>query len=230
MRLPILVVHICAGLVGLLAGAGAMSFRKGSRRHALAGNVFFVAMVVMGSSAAILGNVFGGLFAVYLVTTSWLTARRREGRNNIFDWSLLLFVLGFGTWMLWAGVQVARNPSLSYNGVPAGMFGMFFFLGSVALLAAAGDIRMLARGGVSGRQRIVRHLWRMCFSFFIATGSFFIGQPQVFPAFIRKTNLLFIPGILPLLMMIFWLIRVHFKNAYKMKSVPGTGDAQSLTA
>jgi len=54
---------------------------------------------------------------------------------------------------------------------------------------------MLVRGGVSGRQRVVRHLWRMCFGLFIATGSFFIGQPQVFPAFIRRTNLLFIPGI-----------------------------------
>src|SRR5881227_4056981 len=126
MRLPILITHICAGLVGLLAGAGAMSFRKGSKRHALAGNIFFVAMVVMGSSAAILGNVFGGLFAVYLVTTAWLTARRREGERTVFDGALLLFVLGFGIWMLWAGVQVVRNPSRSYNGVPAGMFGMLF--------------------------------------------------------------------------------------------------------
>src|SRR5437763_12880642 len=105
---------------------------------------------------------------------------------------------------------------------------MFFFLGSVALLAAVGDTRMLARGGVFGTKRIVRHLWRMCFSFFIATGSFFIGQPQVFPAFIRRTNLLFIPGILPLALMIFWLIRVRFKNAYRRKSVPSTRDVHSL--
>jgi len=33
------------------------------------------------------------------------------------------------------------------------------------LLAAAGDIRMLVRGGVFGAKRIVRHLWRMCFGF-----------------------------------------------------------------
>ena len=104
---------------------------------------------------------------------------------------------------------------------------MIFFLGSAALLAAAGDLRMLVRGGVLGRQRIVRHLWRMCFSFFIATGSFFIGQPQVFPAFIRRTNLLFIPGILPLVLMIFWLIRVRFTKAYKSKSVPGSGNVRN---
>lgn len=229
MRLPILILHICAGLVGLLAGTGAMSFRKGSRRHALAGNVFFVAMVVMGSSAAILGNVFGGLFAVYLVTTAWLTARRRDGERSPFDWALFVFALAFGSWMLWAGVQVARSPSRSYSGVPAGMFGMFFFLGSVALLAAAGDLRMLMRG-VFGARRVMRHLWRMCFSFFIATGSFFIGQPQVFPAFIRKTNILFVAGILPLVLMIFWLIRVHFTRAYKSKPAASGGDVQSLAA
>ena len=87
---------------------------------------------------------------------------------------------------------------------------------------------MLARGGVFGTKRVARHLWRMCFSFFIATGSFFIGQPQVFPAFIRKTNLLFVPGILPLGLLIFWLFRVRFIDAYKRKSVPSSGDAHAL--
>src|SRR5438477_5508674 len=107
---------------------------------------------------------------------------------------------------------------------------MIFFIGSVALLAAAGDLRLLVRGRLFSSQRIVRHLWRMCFSFFIATGSFFIGQPQVFPAFIRRTNLLFILGILPLMLMIFWLIRVRLTKAYKSKSVPGSGNVRSLTA
>ena len=49
---------------------------------------------------------------------------------------------------------------------------MTLFLGSVAVLAAAGDVRMLVRGGVFGAQRVARHLWRMCFGLFIATGSF----------------------------------------------------------
>ena len=105
---------------------------------------------------------------------------------------------------------------------------MVFFLGAVSLLAAAGDIRMLVRGGISGTQRLVRHLWRMCFGLFIATGSFFLGQQQVFPAFLRKTNILFIPAILPLVLMIFWLVRVRFANGYKIKPVPGGGEVYSL--
>ena len=71
---------------------------------------------------------------------------------------------------------------------------MHFFLGSVMLLAAAGDIRMLVGGGVFGAKRIVRHLWRMSFGFFIATGSFFLGQQQVFPAWLRGSSVLLYPG------------------------------------
>ena len=225
MRPPILIIHICAGVVGVLSGAAAMSFRKGSRPHRVGGNLFFVAMLVMGSSAAYLGNIVGGLFACYLVATAWLTARRREGETSIFDWAAFLFALALGVVLVTHGVRLATGTVAPKPGVPVGMI---FFLGSVALLAAAGDLRMLVRGGVFGKQRIVRHLWRMCFSFFIATGSFFIGQPQVFPAFIRRTNLLFIPGILPLVLMIFWLIRVRFTKAYKSKSVPSSGNVRSL--
>jgi hypothetical protein len=185
-----------------------MSFRKGSRRHGLAGNVFFVAMLVMGSSAAYLGNVFGGLFVGYMVTTAWLTARRRDGGTSLFDWGALVFALAFGVLTLLAGIEAAKSPKGSLNGVPAGML---FFLGSVALFAAAGDIRMLVRGGVFGRQRVARHLWRMCFGLFIATGSF-LAQKRVI-AFLGGPKILLL-AVVPLILLIFWLIRVRFTNAY----------------
>jgi hypothetical protein len=35
---------------------------------------------------------------------------------------------------------------------------MTFFMGSIMLLAGAGDVRMLVRGGVFGAKRIARHL------------------------------------------------------------------------
>ena len=54
---------------------------------------------------------------------------------------------------------------------------MTFFVGSICLFAAAGDIRKLLHGGVLGATRIAWHLWRMCFGLFIAAGSFF-WDPQ----------------------------------------------------
>ena len=53
---PILLVHIAGGTVGLLAGTAAIIFRKGSARHALAGRIFVVAMLIMGSLAAYLAD------------------------------------------------------------------------------------------------------------------------------------------------------------------------------
>jgi hypothetical protein len=104
---------------------------------------------------------------------------------------------------------------------------MFLPMGFVVLLAAAGDVRMLARGGISGVQRLLRHLWRMCFALFFATGSFFLGQQQVFPAFLRASNILLVPAFLPLLLLVFWLVRVRFTNAYRRTFAPRGGAAYS---
>ncbi len=219
---PLLPVHISAGIVGIVSGTAAMSFRKGSPRHALAGKVFVAAMLTLASSAVYLaimknqvGNILGGTFAFYLVATAWATARRGDGKTGIFDWAAMLIPLLVGGALLILGFGVVYGYAKS-NGVPTAMY---FVMGSVMLLAAAGDIRMLARGGVFGAKRIVRHLWRMCFGLFIATGSFFLGQQQVFPSWLRGSPVLFIPALLPLALLIFWLLRVWFSGTYRKKVV-----------
>jgi hypothetical protein len=98
-----------------------------------------------------MNNVFGGVLAFYLVTTAWATARRRDGETGIFDWGALLFALAVGAGIMTYGFEVANSPTWSKDGIPAGMY---FFLGSVALLSAAGDVRMLVGGGVFGVHRI----------------------------------------------------------------------------
>ncbi len=222
MRLLILVIHICGGVVGLLSGVAAVSLRKGSPRHRMAGNIFFISMLTMGSTAALLGNVFGGALTLYLVTTGWLTGRRPEGQTTIFDWGALLFGLAVGVPILTDGLRIVSGSIPPKPGVPVGMI---LFLGSVVLLAAAGDVRMLVRGGVFGRQRVARHLWRMCFGLFIATGSF-LAQRRVL-AFLGGPKILLL-SVLPLIVMIFWLIRVRFKKAYRAKSMPRRGDAYPI--
>jgi len=47
---PVLVIHISFGTVGLLYGAAAMFFRKGSHRHRATGNVFVISMLGLGAS------------------------------------------------------------------------------------------------------------------------------------------------------------------------------------
>ena len=217
---PLLFLHISGGITGILSGAVAMTFRKGSRWHGIAGSVFVVAMLTMAASGALMAviknqpsNILGGTLTLYLVMTAWMTARRPEGKTGIFERVALAFALLVGIAELAFGIRVAFSPTEKAPGVP---IAVYFIFGAIILLAAAGDIRMLARGGVSGTKRLVRHLWRMCFSFFIATGSFFLGQQKVFPAAWRGAGIWWVFGFLPLLLMIFWLLRVWFAGKGRM--------------
>jgi hypothetical protein len=89
---------------------------------------------------------------------------------------------------------------------------------------------MLVRRGVSSTQRLARHLWRMCFALFVAAASIFLARQQLFPALMRKTGMLLLLSFLPLILMIFWLIRVRFANAYE-KRLPVVGETElSLSA
>lgn len=234
MRLPLLVFHIFAGISALLSGSVAMSFRKGSRSHRMAGNVFVISMLCMASGAVALAlmksqvtNIVGGILTFYLVGTAWATARYENGQTGIFDWVALSVALALGVVQFTFGFEAAFSQTGLQYGYPAAMH---LTMGSTTLLAAAGDLRMLARRGVFGVQRIARHLWRMCFALFFASGSFFLGQQKVFPAFLRGSALLLILAFLPLLLMIFWLIRVRFANAYKRISMSDDAAAYASRA
>jgi hypothetical protein len=219
MRLsPILLLHICAGILGFLSGAVAVSFRKGSRRHALAGNVFVISMLSLSASGAYMafiksqpGNFLGGSLTFYLVATAWMTARRRDGEPGIFEWGALVVASALAAVTMTCGLAAAMSQTGLMYGVSAWEY---FFLGLVALLAAIGDVRMLARGGISGAQRVARHLWRMSYAWFIAAGSIFLARQHLFPAVLRKTGVLLLLSFLPLILMIFWLVRVLFAKGY----------------
>jgi hypothetical protein len=219
MRLPLLILHIVAGSIGLLAGTVAMTVRKGGELHRASGNVFTAAMLTLASSAfclAILksqeGNIVGSVGTFYLIGTAWLAGRRGE-RTHLIDWSALFVGVAGAIAAIALGAYTLQNPAgVDKTTAPASMS---FFFGGILLLATAGDLRMLARGGISGRQRVTRHLWRMCYGLFIATGSFFLGQQQVFPAFLRGSVVLTVLALLPLPLMIYWLLRVRFSKAYR---------------
>lgn len=229
---PVLLVHICGGTLGLLSGAAAIVFRKGSPRHVLAGKIFVVSMLIMAVGAVYVAiernqpsNVGGGILTFYLILTAWLTARRPPGKTGRFDWLMMLVPVALGVLSWIGGMKILRSGATSENGVPVGIT---LFLGTVMLLAAVGDVRMLLGGGVVGTRRIARHLWRMCFGLFIASGSFFLGPnnrplrlltkvgvgQHLSPA-LFGTGLYLILTMLPLVILIFWLVRVRFTSAFK---------------
>ena len=92
---------------------------------------------------------------------------------------------------------------------PAGRAPVFILAG-LCLVAGLLDLRVVLRRRLTAGERIRRHLWRMCFAFFIATGSFFLGQQKVMPVAVRGSPVLFALAFAPFLVMAFWLVRLRF--------------------
>ena len=220
MTLP-LVLHIAGGTSGVVSGFAASFLRKGSRSHGVAGTIFVVSMLMLsvtGTYMALLkhepGNVMGGSITFYLVVTAWLAARREQSKTSPWDWGALLLVLGVAAFEFSYGTQAAMSPTGMKAGYPPGPY---FIFGSVAVIAAIGDIRMLVRGGIFGVQRIARHLWRMCFALFVASASIFLARPQLFPSILQRMGVLYLLTFLPLLLLIFWMIRVRLAPYFRSR-------------
>jgi uncharacterized membrane protein len=210
--------HVAAGSAGLLAGAAALAVRKGGTLHARAGTIFFVAMLAMaGTGAAIAafiserGTAVIGLFTCYLVATSWVTARRRDGQAGGFERAGLAVALACAAAMLSFGLLAANSPTGKFDSLPAAAHYPFAFL---AALAAGLDLNFILRGRLQRHQRIARHLWRMCAALAIAAFSFFLGQQDEFPAAWRGLAIWFVPPLAVLAAMVFWLVRVRFSSAF----------------
>ena len=213
-----LILHVAAGCAAILAGAAALSVGKGERLHRKFGTMFFVAMLVMAVFATVLsilrqpGTILGSIFVLYLVASAWVTAKRPEGTLGRFEKGAFAVVAACAAGELILGLLATRSPNGRFLGYP---FPLYFVLGSIVMLAAIGDLRMIMRGGISGAARIARHLWRMCFALFFATGSFFIGQQKVMPAFMHGSPVLVVLGMAPLVFMFFWLWRVRRPAAHQ---------------
>ncbi|MGA2811151.1 MAG: hypothetical protein ABSG16_07115 [Candidatus Acidiferrum sp.] len=217
---PVLFIHICGAIVGLLGGWSALAFRKGSRLHRASGNVFSLGMLIMGGTGAYMGfmkeqtsNVIGGALVCYLVATAWAAVQRKEGRSALFEFGAMLVAFAAGAATLIVGFRVASAGPPFKDAIPPAPY---FIFASVFLLCAVWDVRMLVRGGVSGTQRIGRHLWRMGLALFIGTASLFLGKQQHFPEGLVKTHLLNVPVVVVAVVMIFWLVRVRFAKAGKL--------------
>lgn len=203
-------IHIAAGIAAILLGIIAVAVRKGGLRHAQAGTGFAIAMIVLGITASILepfrtpnpGSPVTGLFVCYFIATSWVAARRRDGTTGKFEILACAFALGTSAALLWSGLT-------GTNTTPVGN-GPVFALAGLSLLAGLLDLRVVLRKRLSVGERIRRHLWRMCFAFFIATGSFFLGQQKVMPIAVRGSPILFVLAFAPFAVMAFWLIRLRF--------------------
>ena len=207
-------IHVAAGMIALVSGAIAFAVRKGGDAHVSIGTAFCVAMYVLGVTASFLSPLktppespVGGIMVCYFVATAWWAARRRGGVPGIFEKIACAAMLVIAALILYRGVEFVLSPPGTFPTPPGPV--ALFWLGTVCLLAGLGDLRFI-RGSLNPRQRISRHLWRMSFAFFIATGSFFLGQMDVLPQAMRSMPILLVLAFAPFALMVFWLVRVRF--------------------
>lgn len=220
----ILYAHIAGGTIGILSGAAALAVRKGRRLHGIAGHVFFVSMIVMAGIGAFVAPFLASaqgdpkrfdsiiaFFTCYLVATSWVTVRRKAGTVGAFEKYACGFAALLAAAAIFFGAQAAGDPDGLVGGFPAPGY---YVIGGLIAMAAALDLSTIRKGGVTGVPRIARHLWRMCLALFFATGSLFFGQQDELPQVMRDAPLLLLVlGFGPLLVMLFWLVRIRFAKA-----------------
>ena len=229
-----LAVHFAAGLVSIAAGTIALLVAKGGRLHKQSGLAFTWGMIVLGLSAAGIGmhenrpgQVFAGLLAAYLVFTAMTTVKPLPGigqpkvseRAKAYsraaqgvNVALMVLAFGYAVASLYGGVTEWLDPTVKVVGRPRVVPPLV--IGSVMLLAAIGDLRAIraGAGGLRGSRRLARHLWRMCFALFIATGSFFLGQMKFVPEPVRIVPLLLVLAFAPIVFLFYWMWRVRVRG------------------
>ncbi len=214
-------IHIAAGVLALVFGYVALYAAKGCTLHRKSGMLFVYAMVMLSLSGAVMEalktsltsvNVVAGLMTFYFVMTALRTVRpidtghgtaqgRPRPQASWMDAAGVLFALTVSVLAFAAGADLSRR------GRPEA--GPSFVFGTVGLLAAAGDIRMIRAKGIQGSRRIARHLWRMCFAMWVAAASFFWGPPRRVPEAIRIPALQAVAVLIPVVVMLYWLWRIR---------------------
>jgi hypothetical protein len=209
-------VHIVGGSVAIICGYVAVFARKGSNVHRKLGLVFVVAMMILATTATVIsivrGRGAGGTFVLYLVVTALTTVRPLRSGQRLLD----VAGLGVAVPLLVLGTAKAIDTVVRFGGVRDGVpAGMVFFLMSILGLAIVGDIRVLRSGPLTGSSRIARHLWRMCFALFVATGSFFLGQADELPDALRVWPVLYVLALAPLVLLLYWMWRVRGRQSLR---------------
>ncbi len=213
--------HGVAGSGIVLAGVLALVSRKGSRIHRQSGKIFvlllgLMALVIAASAIApatqlvsTLGMIFTAL-TCYLVLTSWFTVTTPAATLGKFAPIAPVMALSIASAALFLGWQAQTGQLVLDEDIPVAAY--FGFAG-IAFLAACADVSVVLRGGISGAQRLFRHLWRMCFALYFSVSTLFTGPGSIlFPDNIRGTWPLVLPESFVLLASLYFVVQIFRKR------------------
>ena len=199
----LLVIHISAGSVSLLAAAIALVTAKGRTNHVRSGRVYAIGMTVVFLTAvplALLGANISLLliafFSFYLVFAGWRFARNRRGQAQPVDWAATAIMVVTGVGMgVYAGVLVGSGDSQWVT------MTLFAFI-AIALGLADGLYHRLRRA--TGGRRIARHLTNMLAGTIATVTAVLVVNVDTNPPWIAWI----LPTVVITPLIVWWNIRV----------------------
>ena len=179
----LLVAHIFAGCISLIAAVFAVVSSKGKQAHILAGRTYFWGMAVIFLTAIPMSisssNVFLFLIAIfsfYLAYAGMRFARNRTGTANLFDWVAVGLMVFSGLAMWFLALVYFMNNNSQY--ITLTVFGF------IAISLGYMDFRSYRNKSAIGKQRIARHLTNMLAGTIAVITAVLVTNLSIEPVFI----------------------------------------------
>ncbi|MEO1657516.1 MAG: hypothetical protein AAFR65_07325 [Pseudomonadota bacterium] len=207
-------IHFWIGCMSVVSGFTAFSAKKGAAVHRAAGTVFVITMIVLTATGLWLSiareipfTVFLSAIAFHALVSAWATARADHALGRFFN---RLAPLLSGSLALGAVYGGSLAPAVgTLDVLPAGAY---FAVAGVSGFLFAFDLRYALSRAPSEQRRLTRHLWRMGFSFFLATGIFFFGNNNVLPEVLRTPVFLAAPVLAVVLWTVVYAVLTRFRR------------------
>jgi uncharacterized membrane protein len=215
----LLILHVVAGSLALLAAIFAISFRKGARKHNFAGKTYFWSMMAVAATALPVSILrpnpmlfFVALFSSYMAYAGW-----RFGRNSRYilkrkpyvEWGMLLVGLA----MIISGLlEVFAGGSMGWVLVAFGAIGLQF---------AVQDLRGWGKAEDFGT-RISNHLSHMLGGTIATVTAVLVQQvvPRLDPSSSFKVIVWLAPTVIITPLIIIWARKVKATQKVRLFQKP----------
>ena len=217
--------HILMGALSIISGFTSLLTRKGSAIHLRGGKVFLINMTFMCLSGALL-SILGGItisllvsiFTLYLVSTAWRASVRFKQTTGWLDVAGFTVTTALSVSFFYHGHLAQISPTGTIDDIPIGATPYYVFA-FISLFSAFRDLSFILQTKRTRKQAQPSHIWRISLALFIATSSFFTGNPQVFPDWFNQSFISSLPERVVMLVMIYYLFsRFLSKPIKKMGS------------
>ncbi|MFD2999694.1 hypothetical protein ACFS7Z_04940 [Pontibacter toksunensis] len=184
----LLILHIAAGTLALVAGPLSMINKKGGKQHSRTGKLFFYAMMLVSGTAISMAVLPAhhslflliiGVFSAYLVSSGYrvlyLKGLARGQKAPLLDWVISLTMAAFAAFFIYLGLSGILSGSGSSSSTVSVVFG------SIALALAAKDVRKYTKAPADKNFWLYDHITRMIAGNIAAFTAFLVVNNTLLP-------------------------------------------------